>query len=182
MLVGNHYGVSDRNPDEIAQRRLLVVQRRVEGWAYGKIREEIRAKFGYTVSEVTLAEDFKLVMKQRAKELHESTDAIRQAITERLDMATAAIIDRVAQGSLDHIEMLLKIDSQRAKLLGVNKETGGPPPNEKPRLSEGEIRAKILRISERLNERKSLTEGAIDAEIVAAPLRVDNPEQGSRRD
>jgi hypothetical protein len=127
----------------------------------------IEQKFHTPMTIQHVQSEFKVAMEEWNEENAQDVQYTRSLINYRLDMALEPIMDKVELGSLDHIDTLLKIETTRAKLLGINVEkTSNLRIEVGPRLSEEELKARIESLKLRLfGEQKALPE-AIDADLV----------------
>lgn len=140
------------SPEELQIRREFIVDCRRRGLIWDAVAKAVHTRFGRLISDTQCAEDFRIIMKQRQKAWHEAADACRDIALQRLDKAVEVIWDRIEAGSLDHIEMLLKIETRRAKLLGIDEQHENIDAN-RPRLTEEELLEKIRLVAERIKSR-----------------------------
>ena len=169
-MANQYTSMMPRTPEEITERRLFVMKSRVRHMNWDEITKAVTKEFGYPISPAQCAEDFRVVMRQRAKELNVETATLREVSIQQLDNAASKIIDKVDLGDLDALETYLKIQTRKAKLLGLDapvetRELG------RQRLTADELLAKMAEISARLRAAKNraLPDGeTIDAEVVVA--------------
>lgn len=175
--------------DQVDLRRTEVVRLRRRGHIWEDIPRLIREKFGATPSIQVLFNDFKVTMARRVKEQHEEVDAARGLMLDRLDKLILGILDRAESGSLDHIEMLLKLEQRRSKLIGADAPVKSEIDDKRPappKLTEAQILDRMAVIQEKLRQRmenrgvqpvNQLTNGAQEGELVFPEEDVILPAQ-----
>jgi hypothetical protein len=111
-------------------RQLQALELRLAGVTY----EQIAGQLGYA----SRSGAHKAVGAALKATLREPADELRELAAERLDRATTAIWRRVQDGDGHAIDVLLRIEARRAKLLGLD----APAPREQ--ASESEVRVITL--------------------------------------
>lgn len=107
-------------PEHIEERRLFVMQCRRKAFTWERCAEAVTAKYGYKITFAQCAEDFRIIMKARAKELAEETDSMRATMVDQLDSILTKALERAEEGSLDHMEIVIKLLARKSRLLGVD--------------------------------------------------------------
>jgi len=157
-MANQYSSLMPATPEELHERRVFVMQKRVECYTFDEIARMVREKFDRPISAVQCAEDYRVVMKARIKELNEPTDTVRAAAIARLHQMMNAIMERVQQGSLDHIEVFLKLEARLAKLTGVDAPTQSELTVKKDGevLTREQLLEKVALLRERLKSAGSL--------------------------
>lgn len=97
---------------EAHQRQLKALELRLAGVIY----EQIAAELGYAGRSGA----YKAVESGLKLTMREPAESLRRLSAERLDRATLAIWRRVSSGDLHAIDVLLRLEARRAKLLGLD--------------------------------------------------------------
>lgn len=172
-MANQYSAVMPWSEHDVEERRRLVVKERVRGTPYHKIFELVRERWGSSPSTAMLCADFKIEMEKHRKEHSENLDEVRDTMVKRLDSLLAASIDRAEAGSVDHIEVVLKIEARRSKLLGADApERRETTITEVPRMSADQILDKMAEISARIQARRA-------QQALPEPREVINVEQSS---
>lgn len=103
-------------------RRRDVLDMRIKGFTYQEILSEMKKKYGndkYTLN--TIHFDVGIVLDDLRNIVKEEAEDILHIELNRLDNMQKAIYERALDGDLKAITMVLKIMTQRASLLGLNK-------------------------------------------------------------
>ncbi len=171
--MSNQYVIKPQtDPETIEKRRRRIMELRRDGVLWDEVVKIISTEFG-KISLVMCTQDFRIFMKERVAQLHEPTDAVRQAMVDRLDMAIAGIVERVKAGSLDHIEVLIKLESRRARLLGLDapSERVIDDKRDRPKLSIQETLDRLKMIQDRVRAHLPDTApGVIEATVLPDPV------------
>lgn len=111
---------SDANEIELNKRRSLVLRLRAERRTMRDIAAILTAskEFG-EVSFQTVANDYKIAIKQSIKEQTASNLELIRSELDLLDIASVAIMSNVKKGHLGAIDRMVKIMDMRAKLQGL---------------------------------------------------------------
>ena len=152
------------DPADIEDRRLLVMELRRKHLYWDEISKQVSQRFGRPIGPVQCCEDFRIVMRNRAKELSEETDAIRETAIQQLDHAATKILDKVEAGDLDAVDTYLKIQTRKARLLGLDAPQQREDVTPRNRLTADELLAKMADITKRIQAAKART--ALPGEIV----------------
>jgi len=105
--------VTSKKRLEIEERRKSVALNVVAGMTYRDIAEGLKVSIG------TISSDMKVILKRlQAEQLKEASEIVLIEIR-RIDVALNAIFDKVRGGDLSAIDTMIKLQSQRAKYLGL---------------------------------------------------------------
>ncbi len=170
-MANQYSSLMPASPEEMEKRRFEVMKLRRIGTTWEEIAEKIGEMFNRPISYQQCAEDFRIIMKARAAELHEETDAIRNSQIHRLSVAINRVWKRIdaENPSLEHVEILIKLETRMSRLLG----TDAPVKSEvndarKPvQLTEAQIKDKIAEIYGRLKQKQELPPVPVVTEIAA---------------
>lgn len=141
--------------EDIEKRRLEIMKLRRIGTPWEEIADKIGKMFNRSISYQQCAEDYRIIMAARAKELHQETDAIRSEQLYRLGVAIKRVWDRIdaENPSLDHIEILIKLETRMAKLLGTDAPSKSEVDDKRKapvQLSEAQIKSRMEFIMRRM--------------------------------
>ena len=181
MVAHNEPGVAVWKPEERPVVLIKALELRRKGWSYPKIADELG---------VALSTAYRYVnneLERLANERHIEGEKVLDIELARLDRLTEAIMERCEDGSLDHIDTMMKLMDRRAKLLGLNAPTKHAHLiDDKRALPDQELynrtRALLLRlqaaghdVADRLNELNPFQ--AIEGQVLepvkdAAPVRL----------
>lgn len=100
-----------------ATRELEAVRLRKAGKTYRQIAEDLG------VCEATAFQDVRRVLDRTRKLSNEEGEQIRAIELERLDAALESLQSRITKGEPRAIEVMLKIQERRARLLGLDAPT-----------------------------------------------------------
>lgn len=146
--------IAQSTPEVIEKRRFEVVKLRRTGHTFDEIAEKISVMFNRPISNVMVAEDFRIVMKKRAKELHEETDAIRESQAFRILSLVKLYWGKVERGTItvEETEVLIKLETRLSKLLGTDAPLKSEIDDKrrKPQLTAEQMKAKMAEIYGRL--------------------------------
>jgi hypothetical protein len=87
---------------------------RRKGYSYPKIADELGVSLGTAYKYVNVE------LERLAAERKMEGEKVLEMELARLDRVTEAIMEKCEDGSLDHIDTLMKLMDRRAKLLGLN--------------------------------------------------------------
>jgi hypothetical protein len=135
-------------------RREKVLGLRIEGKSLRAIAEELG------VSERTARRDLKYCLRRLAQQTAEHCEELRALILARLDCALERLWPGILEGRIDAIDRLLKVESQRADLVGVKAPVKVAPTNpegDEPYdgLSDDELLARVSALVEKAEARKA---------------------------
>lgn len=117
MVAHNEPGINVWKPEERPQVLIKALELRRKGCSYPKIADTLG---------ISLSTAYRYVnneLERLANERHIEGEKVLDIELARLDRLTEAIMDRCEDGSLDHIDTLMKLMDRRAKLLGLNAPT-----------------------------------------------------------
>ena len=144
--------------EDIETRRFFVMQKRNLGFTYEEIAEAYASEHGgRRFAPSMLAEDFRIIMSARAKELHEETDHLRASQIYRLQLAAKRLMPLVDREvpSLEAMETLIKLEARIARLLGTDMPSKSEVDDKrrKPELTSEQVKARFNELSERVAAR-----------------------------
>ncbi len=176
MVAHNEPGVNVWTPEERPVILIRALELRRKGYSYPQIADELG---------VSLSTAYRYVnneLERLAKERRMEGEKVLEIELATLDRLTKAVIERCEEGSLDHIETLLKLMDRRAKLLGLNAATRQiHEVQDNRQLPDAEVykktQALLLRlqaaghdVAHRLLERNPF-EGALEGQIVPEAVK-----------
>lgn len=152
-------------PEHIEERRRFVMECKRKAFNFDQIAEKIEERWGYRLSVVMVAEDFRIIMRKRNAELNEDTDAVRTMMVDQLDRVLTKALDMAEAGSLDHAELAVKLLTRKARLLGTDAPVRTETEDTTPlKLAPAQVLERITAIQTRL--RAHLNPAPVDAEVV----------------
>jgi len=101
---------------EIAERRKEALNLRIMGLSYTEIAEQLE------VSRPTAIRDIQTVLAELRQETLKEAEDLRNIELRRLELATAAIMPKVAAGDMQAIAALIRLSERRCKLMGLDKQ------------------------------------------------------------
>lgn len=90
---------------------------RTQGWTYQAIADKLG------ISSAQVYQWVRKEVARRAEETREVVDEITAIELERLDKIVEGIWAKVEAGSLEHIDVFLRVSARRSKLLGLDAAT-----------------------------------------------------------
>lgn len=165
---------------ELRVRRREILRLRARGCRMEDIPRQIEIKFHTVLTVQTVQAEFRKAMEEWNEENAEDVQTVRSLINFRLDLALEPIMDKVELGSLDHIDTMLKIETTRAKLLGINVEkTSNLRIEVGPRPTEEELRLRIDVLKRKLFGEQAALPKHVDTELAdeqsSVPVDIEVP-------
>lgn len=114
MVAHNEPGQPVWTPEVRPRILIRALELRRKGWSYPEIADELN---------VSLSTAYRYVnneLERLANERKIEGEKVLEMELDRVDRLTKAIMDKCEDGSLDHIDTMLKLMDRRAKLLGLN--------------------------------------------------------------
>jgi len=138
-------------------RRARALELRIEGKYLHAIADELG------VSEPTARRDVKYCLRRLAQQIEGQSEELRALILARLDVALERLWPGILEGRIDAIDRLLKVESQRADLVGVKAPVKVAPTNPEGSepydcLSDDELIARVTALVEKAEARKAREE------------------------
>jgi hypothetical protein len=135
-------------------RREKVLGLRIEGKSLRAITEELG------ISERTVCRDMQYCLNRMARQTAGHTEELRELILARLDCALERLWPGILEGRIEAIDRLLRVESQRADLVGVKAPVKVAPTNpegDEPYdgLSDDELIARVSALVEKAETRKA---------------------------
>ena len=103
--------------EQIPERQVQCLRLRQSGRSYREIGDIVG------VCPKTAWNDVKSALEYLRKECTEEAKIVRDLQVQRIDKAMKAIWDQVIAGSVIHINTFIKLEDQRARLIGTNAPT-----------------------------------------------------------
>ena len=145
-----------------AARRLKVLEYRKAGLTFRQIAERLSTN-EEEVSFQQVHRDYKKAMKEIVLATQSTKEEMIALQTERLEMACASLVGKVAKGEIGAIKTWIKISESIRKLYGLDKpiqiEDVTPP---KPKLDYSKLSVMELRLLEELLSKAQPIEGQSD--------------------
>jgi len=114
MVAHNEAGMRVWTPEEFPKAVTHALELRRKGCSYPKIADALGVSLSTAYRYVNNA------LERLANERKIEGEKVLDLEIARLDRMCEAIMDKVDDGSLDHIDTMLKLMDRRAKLLGLN--------------------------------------------------------------
>ena len=185
MVAHNEPGLRVWEPTEHPQAVKRAIELRRKGYSYPDIADELG------VSLSTAWRYVRVTLDRLAQERDQEADRLLDLELDRLDTMIKAVSEKAELGSLDHMEMYLKLIDKRVKLLGLDAPKRIKHEVEDKRgLPDVEVYNRIRALHQRLRDagfaehpmlrEKSPFEGVaegqlVDENAVKAVARPTNP-------
>lgn len=169
-------GSKPLSPEELNNRRVFVMQCRIKAWSFYRIADAVEEKFGYPISAAQCSVDFKHVMRERAKEQAEETDAVRNTMVAQIDEVLEKHLELAIAGDVDSADIVLKAMVRKARITGIDAplKSERKDTTKTPRLTEFQIMEKMKAIMDKLGIQRSIPGPLVDGTIVPAKLSEAN--------
>lgn len=156
---------SNDTPEGRLARRTQAMELRIRGLSYS----EIAARLGISIA--TAYYDVQRSLVSLGKYNTHLTEQVREVELARLDLATQALMPGVVEGKLGPIEVMLKVMSRRAALLGLDadavKAGANLPDPQQPltvlrNMSQDQIEARLAVLRQRTRSARRLAPSEAD--------------------